>query len=72
MIENVPIVRRQHAQLMILQIDDALGLTDQGAGIAGQEVLAFADAEDQRTAQAGADDQPRMQRTERRPSHRCP
>ena len=44
-VEDVPVVRRQHAQLVVLQVDDLVGVADQGAGIAGQEVLALADAE---------------------------
>ena len=63
-IEDLPVVRRQHAQLVILQIDDRSALPTRAAGIAGQEVLALADADHQRAAQAGADDQVGMLRTD--------
>ncbi len=52
LIEDLPVVRSQDAELMVLQVDHLVGLADQGAGIAGQEVLALAQAQDQRTAQA--------------------
>ena len=41
---------------MVVEVDDLVGVADQGARVAGQEVLALADAEHQRAAQAGADD----------------
>ena len=40
---------------MILEINDLLGLADQGGGVAGQEIFAVADAQHQRAAQPGAD-----------------
>ena len=46
----------QHAHLMIVEVNDLVGVAGQGGRIAGQEVLALADAEHQRTAQAGADE----------------
>ncbi len=56
LVEDVPALRGQHTQLVVLQVNDLLGLSDEGAGVAGQEVLIVADAEDQRAAEPGADD----------------
>src|SRR5579875_3508463 len=49
---------------MIVEIDDALGMIGQSRRIAGQEVLAVADAEDQRAAQPRADQHSRFAETE--------
>ncbi len=40
---------------MIGEVHDFIRITDQRAGIAGDEILAVADADDQRTARAGYD-----------------
>ena len=50
--------------LVVLQIDDLVGVADQGGRIAGEEVLALADADDQRAAEASADDQIGMLRAD--------
>src|SRR5262249_38213583 len=55
-VEYVEGVGREHAHLAVEQVDDLAGLADEGPGVAGQEVLAAADAQQQRAAQAGADD----------------
>ena len=41
---------------MIGQVDDLVGIAGQGRGVAGHEVLAVADAQHDRTAQAGDDE----------------
>ncbi len=58
---NVPIVRRQHAHLMVVEVDDFLGVAGQGAGVAGEKTFAVADAQHQRAAQPGADHHARLQ-----------
>ena len=60
-LEMLPVVRRQHAHLMVVEVDDFLGEAGQGAGVAGEEAFAVADAEHQRAAQPGADDHARLQ-----------
>ena len=55
-IEDLPILGRQDAHLVVAQVNDALRIADQGARIAGQKDFLVADAQDQRTAEAGADD----------------
>ena len=54
-VEDAPVVRREHAQLVVLENHDLIRLAHQGGGVAGQEVLLGAHAEHQGTAQAGAD-----------------
>ena len=56
----------EHAQLMVVEVDDLVGVADEGGGVAGQEVLAVADADDQRAAEPGADDQPGLRAGHRR------
>ena len=46
-VEDAPVVRRQHAQLMVVQIDHLLGEAGEGAGVAGEEAFALAEAQDQ-------------------------
>ena len=57
--------------LMIGQIDDLVGAAGQRRGVAGDEVLAVADADDQRAALPGGDDQRRDSRGTGSPGHRC-
>ena len=40
-------------QLVVGQVDDLVGVADQRRGVAGDEVLAVADADHQRAAAAG-------------------
>jgi hypothetical protein len=47
---------RDHGQLVVGQVDDLIRAADQRRAIAGDEVLAVADADDQRAAQPGGDD----------------
>ena len=47
-----------------LQVDHLVGVAGQGGRVAGQEVLAVADADHQRAAEAGADDQARVARAD--------
>ena len=46
----------EHGQLVIGQVDDLVGIARQRRGVAGHEVLAVADAQHDRTAQAGDDE----------------
>jgi len=57
---DMPGVGRQKANLMVLQVDDPFGVTDESCRVTGQEVLSLSQAKDERAAQAGADDQPRV------------
>ena len=50
-IDNPPVVRGDLADLAILQVNDILGEADKGAGIAGEEVFAAADAEHEGAAE---------------------
>ena len=54
-VQDVPGIAGQHAHLLILEIDYALGVPDQGHGVAGQKVLACANAEHQRATLPRAD-----------------
>ena len=45
----------QHGQFMVGQVDDLVGVAGQRRGVAGDEMLACADADDQRAAQPGGD-----------------
>ena len=63
-VENFPVFGSEHAHLMIAQIDHALRVANQGARVAGQENLTIADAQDERTAQAGSDHQARETRAD--------
>ncbi len=56
-VEDAPVFGRQHAHLLIVEVDDLVGVAGQGGRIAGQEALAFAESEHQRAAQASADEQ---------------
>ncbi len=49
-------VGRDHGEFMIGQVDDLVGVADQRRGVAGDEVLAVADADHQRAAQPRGDD----------------
>ena len=61
---HVPLVAMDHAQrvgrddghLVVGQIDDLVGVADQRRGVAGDEMLAVADADHQRAAEPGGDD----------------
>src|SRR5262249_28674426 len=57
LVEHLPLLGRQHAQLVVIEVDDLFGLADQGAGVAGQVVLAVADPDYQRAAETGTDDE---------------
>ena len=48
-------VGRDDGQFVIGQIDDLVGVAGQGRGVAGHEMLAGADADDQRASQPGGD-----------------
>ena len=55
--EAIPLdVVYEDGHLLVLQINDLLSPADQGAGVARQEMLILADADDQRTAETGGDD----------------
>ena len=56
-VEDVPVVGTQDAHLPVLQIDDFLGAAHQSARVAGDKVFVGADADDERAAEAGADEQ---------------
>src|SRR5262249_53428624 len=58
-VENLPGVAAQDAHLAILEIDHALRLAQQGGRVAGQKLLAIADADDERAPKASADQQVR-------------
>ena len=45
-----------HGQFVVGQVDDLVGVAGQRRGVAGDEVLAVADADHQRAAQPGGDD----------------
>ncbi len=49
-------IRAQGDDLGVVEVNDLTGVGDDGADVAGQEMLALADAEDERAAAAGADD----------------
>ena len=49
-------VGRDDGQLMVGQVDDAIRVADERRAVAGDEVLAVADADHQRAAQPGGDD----------------
>src|SRR5438128_6872047 len=51
---------------MIVQVNDALAEAEQRRGIAGEVMLAVADADDQRAAEASADEQVGVARTDDR------
>src|ERR1019366_3359835 len=42
--------------VIVVEIDNLAGVGDDGVGVAGQKILIFADADDERRAAAGADD----------------
>lgn len=65
-IKQLPAIRQQNAHLMIVEIDDALRVACEGAGIAGEEHLVIAQADDERAAEPGADDEVRKTRTDDR------
>ena len=48
-------IGREHGQFVIRQVDDLVGVARQRRGVAGHEVLAVANAQHDRTAQAGDD-----------------
>ena len=47
---------RDHREFVVGQVDDAIGVSDERRAVAGDEVLAVADADHQRAAQPGGDD----------------
>ena len=52
-------VGREHRQLVIGHVDDFVGVAGQRRGVAGDEVLAAAHPDHQRTAQPGGNHHPR-------------
>src|SRR5262245_12689931 len=52
---DVPAVRREGAELAVGKVNDPAGVSQQGAGVRSEERLAFADANDERAAEAGPD-----------------
>src|SRR5205085_8193851 len=62
-LNDLPVFRRQNAELPVVQKDDALAIAHESAGVTGEKTLAFAQAQDERTAQAGTHDRARKSRT---------
>ena len=52
-VPHLETVSTESRGVVIVEIDDVAGVSDQGAGVAGQEVLLVADTDDQRTSAAG-------------------
>ena len=55
-VADLEVVGREPDDLAVLEERDAGGVGRDGDGVAGQEVLALAQADDQRAAEPGADD----------------
>src|SRR5688572_4655872 len=56
---KVKAVGRQHGDLMVGEVYDLVGVAEERAGIAGDVMLMITDADDQRAAVAGGNDQVR-------------
>ena len=63
-VEHVPVVGGQDGQLVVLHVNDLVGLADQRGGVARQEVFVLADADDERAAEARAEDDAGEPRTD--------
>ena len=50
LVEDLPGVGRQHAHLVVLQVNHLLGVIDQRHRVAGQEMFVLPDTQHQRTA----------------------
>ena len=53
---HLEIVAGQRDDFEVVEVNDAAGVRDDGADVAGEEILVASDAEQQRAAAAGADD----------------
>src|SRR6266404_5108751 len=63
-IQNVPILRRQHAHLLVLEVNDLLRIAQERGRIAGERMLTGPDAEHQRAAQPSPNDHLRIRGAE--------
>ena len=50
--------------LPVVEVDDLVGVAGEGAGVAGEKVAVLPDADDERAAEAGADDDARLVRAD--------
>ena len=55
-VAHAEILRRERHQIIVLEIDDLAGVRGDGRGVAGEEVFALANADDERRAAPRADD----------------
>ena len=53
---HVEPLARDRGHVVVVQVNDLAGVGDDGVGVAGQEILAVADADDQRRTAPRADD----------------
>ena len=58
--ERAKAIRPQNGHLVVVEVDHAAGVFDNGRGIAGDDVFVLADADDQRRALAGHDQRFRL------------